>query len=109
MPEGRQTFCAPPPLDENPNLGSPRFVSKYVEDYLYQSVILPTPMSKDTAAAENGSLVTLPSKRQSLNCFVCGLTPANVTDGICKSGPRCTTLAADVSSGVEEIQGHQEL
>ena len=30
-----------------------------------------------------------------------GLTPANVTDGIVQVRPRCTTLAVDVSSGVE--------
>jgi phosphoribosylanthranilate isomerase len=30
-----------------------------------------------------------------------GLTPANVTDGILQVRPRCTTLAVDVSSGVE--------
>jgi len=30
-----------------------------------------------------------------------GLTPANVTDGILQVRPRCSTLAVDVSSGVE--------
>lgn len=32
-----------------------------------------------------------------------GLTPANVTDGILQVRPRCTTLAVDVSSGVEAL------
>src|SRR6185369_15726932 len=30
-----------------------------------------------------------------------GLTPANVADGIVQVRPRCSTLAVDVSSGVE--------
>jgi phosphoribosylanthranilate isomerase len=34
-----------------------------------------------------------------------GLTPANVTDGIVQVRPRCTTLAVDVSSGVEASKG----
>ena len=34
-----------------------------------------------------------------------GLTPANVTDGILQVRPRCTTLAVDVSSGVEISKG----
>ncbi len=34
-----------------------------------------------------------------------GLTPANVTDGILALRPRCTTLAVDVSSGVEMSKG----
>ena len=34
-----------------------------------------------------------------------GLTPANVTDGILQIRPRCTTLAVDVSSGVEVSKG----
>jgi phosphoribosylanthranilate isomerase len=34
-----------------------------------------------------------------------GLTPANVTDGILQVRPRCTTLAVDVSSGVEVSKG----
>ena len=40
----------------------------------------------------------------SVNCHLVlsgGLTPANVTDGILQVRPRCTTLAVDVSSGVE--------
>lgn len=34
-----------------------------------------------------------------------GLTPANVTDGILQVRPRCTSLAVDVSSGVEVSKG----
>ena len=34
-----------------------------------------------------------------------GLTPANVTAGILQIRPRCTTLAVDVSSGVEISKG----
>lgn len=34
-----------------------------------------------------------------------GLTPANVRDGIAQVLPRCTTLAVDVSSGVEISKG----
>ena len=34
-----------------------------------------------------------------------GLTPANVIDGILQVRPRCTTLAVDVSSGVEISKG----
>ena len=34
-----------------------------------------------------------------------GLTPANVTDGILQVRPRCSTLAVDVSSGVEVSKG----
>ena len=34
-----------------------------------------------------------------------GLTPANVTDGVLQVRPRCTTLAVDVSSGVEVSKG----
>ncbi|MBL0423218.1 phosphoribosylanthranilate isomerase [Ramlibacter sp. AW1] len=34
-----------------------------------------------------------------------GLTPANVGDGIARLGPRCRTLAVDVSSGVEASKG----
>ena len=34
-----------------------------------------------------------------------GLTPVNVTDGILQVRPRCTTLAVDVSSGVEVSKG----
>eukprot|EP01034_Spumella_vulgaris_P044559 gene44559-55444_t len=44
----------------------------------------------------------------SVNCHLVlsgGLTPANVTDGILQVRPRCTSLAVDVSSGVEESKG----
>lgn len=44
----------------------------------------------------------------SVNCHLVlsgGLTPANVTDGILQVRPRCTSLAVDVSSGVEESRG----
>ncbi|MCJ0764262.1 phosphoribosylanthranilate isomerase [Variovorax terrae] len=44
----------------------------------------------------------------SVNCHLVlsgGLTPANVTDGILQVRPRCTTLAVDVSSGVEVSSG----
>ncbi|MGE0330129.1 MAG: phosphoribosylanthranilate isomerase [Ramlibacter sp.] len=44
----------------------------------------------------------------SVNCHLVlsgGLTPANVTDGILQVRPRCTSLAVDVSSGVEEAKG----
>lgn len=44
----------------------------------------------------------------SVNCHLVlsgGLTPANVTDGIVQVRPRCTTLAVDVSSGVEAAKG----
>jgi phosphoribosylanthranilate isomerase len=44
----------------------------------------------------------------SVNCHLVlsgGLTPANVTDGIVQVRPRCTTLAVDVSSGVEASKG----
>ena len=34
-----------------------------------------------------------------------GLTPANVADGIRQLRPRCTSLAVDVSSGVEASKG----
>ncbi len=43
-----------------------------------------------------------------VNCHLVlsgGLTPANVTDGILQVRPRCTSLAVDVSSGVEESKG----
>jgi phosphoribosylanthranilate isomerase len=42
----------------------------------------------------------------SVNCHLVlsgGLTAANVTDGIGQVRPRCTTLAVDVSSGVEAL------
>ncbi len=34
-----------------------------------------------------------------------GLTPASVTDGVLQVRPRCTSLAVDVSSGVEAVDG----
>ena len=95
------------PLDENPNLGSPRFdLLKYVQDYSSaQAILLDAHVEGYGGGGKTFNWSLLP---QSVNAHLVlsgGLTPANVTDGILQVRPRCTTLAVDVSSGVEVSKG----
>jgi phosphoribosylanthranilate isomerase len=95
------------PLDENPNPGSPRFdLLKYAQDYSSaQAILLDAHVEGYGGGGKTFNWSLLP---QSVNAHLVlsgGLTPANVTDGILQVRPRCTTLAVDVSSGVEVSKG----
>ncbi|NDP62976.1 phosphoribosylanthranilate isomerase [Polaromonas sp.] len=95
------------PLDENPNPSSPCFdLLKYAQDYSSaQAILLDAHVEGYGGGGKTFNWSLLP---QSVNAHLVlsgGLTPANVTDGILQVRPRCTTLAVDVSSGVEVSKG----
>ena len=79
---------------------------KYAHDYSHaQAILLDAHVEGYGGGGKTFNWSLLPP---SVNCHLVlsgGLTPANVTDGILQVRPRCTSLAVDVSSGVEEAKG----
>ncbi len=95
------------PLDENPNPDSPRFdLLKYAQDYSSaQAILLDAHVEGFGGGGKTFNWSLLPPSVNAHLVLSGGLTPANVTDGILQVRPRCTTLAVDVSSGVEVSKG----
>ena len=95
------------PLDENPKPGCPRFdLLKYAQDYASaQAILLDAHVEGYGGGGKTFNWSLLPPSVNAHLVLSGGLTPANVTDGILQVRPRCTTLAVDVSSGVEVSKG----
>ena len=95
------------PLDQNLASGSPRFdLLKYVHDYsAAQAILLDAHVDGYGGGGKTFNWSLLPPSVNAHLVLSGGLTPANVTDGILQVRPRCTTLAVDVSSGVEVSKG----
>ncbi|MGE0499071.1 MAG: phosphoribosylanthranilate isomerase [Ramlibacter sp.] len=86
------------PLDD----ATPFDLLKFASDYSQaQAILLDAHVDGYGGGGKAFNWSRLPA---SVNCHLVlsgGLTPANVTDGILQVRPRCTSLAVDVSSGVE--------
>ena len=95
------------PLDENPAAGRPPFdLLKYAQDYsAAQAILLDAHVEGYGGGGKTFNWSLLPPSVNAHLVLSGGLTPANVTDGILQVRPRCTTLAVDVSSGVEMAKG----
>jgi phosphoribosylanthranilate isomerase len=75
---------------------------KYANDYSHaQAILLDAHVEGYGGGGKAFNWSLLPPSVGSHLVLSGGLTPANVTDGILQVRPRCTTLAVDVSSGVE--------
>lgn len=83
--------------------GAARFdLVKYALDYSHaQAILLDAHVEGYGGGGKAFNWSLLPPSVSSHLVLSGGLTPANVTDGILQVRPRCTTLAVDVSSGVE--------
>ncbi|MCW5649629.1 MAG: phosphoribosylanthranilate isomerase [Ramlibacter sp.] len=93
------------PLDEGVPFDLLEFASNYSQA---QAILLDAHVDGYGGGGKAFNWSRLPA---SVNCHLVlsgGLTPANVTDGILQVRPRCTTLAVDVSSGVE-LEGRKGL
>ena len=99
------------PLDENPDTGGLRFdLLKYAQDYsAAQAILLDAHVEGFGGGGKTFNWSLLPPSVNAHLVLSGGLTPANVTDGILQVRPRCTTLAVDVSSGVEISKGIKSL
>ena len=95
------------PLDESPEPGSLRFdLLKYAQDYSSaQAILLDAHVEGFGGGGKTFNWSLLPPSVNAHLVLSGGLTPANVIDGILQVRPRCTTLAVDVSSGVEIAKG----
>ena len=95
------------PLDDNPEPGSLRFdLLKYAQDYSSaQAILLDAHVEGYGGGGKTFNWSLLPPNVNAHLVLSGGLTPANVIDGILQVRPRCTTLAVDVSSGVEVSKG----
>ena len=95
------------PLEENPAPDSKRFdLLKYAQDYsAAQAILLDAHVEGFGGGGKTFNWSLLPPSVSAHLVLSGGLTPANVTDGILQVRPRCTTLAVDVSSGVEISRG----
>jgi len=95
------------PLDETPNPDSPRFdLLKYAQDYSSaQAILLDAHVEGYGGGGKTFNWSLLPPSVNAHLVLSGGLTPANVIDGVLQVRPRCTTLAVDVSSGVEVSKG----
>lgn len=90
------------PLDD----AAPFDLVKFASDYSQARAILLDALVEGYGGS--GKAFNWSRLPPSVNCHLVlsgGLTPANVTDGIVQVRPRCTTLAVDVSSGVEAAKG----
>jgi len=75
---------------------------KYADQYSQaQAILLDAHVDGYGGAGKAFNWSLLPTSVNAHLVLSGGLTPANVTDGICQVRPRCRTLAVDVSSGVE--------
>ncbi len=95
------------PLNENLEPGSSRFdLLKYAKDYsAAQAILLDAHVEGYGGGGKTFNWSRLPPSVNAHFVLSGGLTPANVGDGILQVRPRCTTLAVDVSSGVEIAKG----
>ncbi len=95
------------PLNETPTLDAARFdLVKYAQDYSKaQAILLDAHVEGYGGGGETFNWSLLPPSVNAHLVLSGGLTPANVLAGILQVRPRCTTLAVDVSSGVEISKG----
>ena len=95
------------PLDDKPGPGTPGFdLLKYAQDYsAAQAILLDAHVEGFGGGGKTFNWSRLPPSVNAHLVLSGGLTPANVIDGILQVRPRCTTLAVDVSSGVEISKG----
>ena len=95
------------PLNETPAAGvAPFDLVKYSQDYLKaQAILLDAHVEGYGGGGKTFNWSLLPPSVNAHLVLSGGLTPANVIDGILQVRPRCTTLAVDVSSGVEISKG----
>jgi phosphoribosylanthranilate isomerase len=91
------------PLNETPAAGvAPFDLVKYAQDYSKaQAILLDAHVEGYGGGGKTFNWSLLPPSVNAHLVLSGGLTPANVIDGILQVRPRCTTLAVDVSSGVE--------
>ncbi len=79
---------------------------KYAQDYSQaQAILLDAHVEGFGGGGKVFNWSLLPPSVNAHLVLSGGLTPANVGDGMRELRPRCTTLAVDVSSGVEEAKG----
>jgi len=79
---------------------------KYAQDYSKaQAILLDAHVEGYGGGGETFNWSLLPPSVNAHLVLSGGLTPANVLAGILQVRPRCTTLAVDVSSGVEISKG----
>jgi len=79
---------------------------KYAQDYSQaQAILLDAHVEGFGGGGKVFNWSLLPPSVNAHLVLSGGLTPANVGDGMRALRPRCTTLAVDVSSGVEEAKG----
>jgi phosphoribosylanthranilate isomerase len=99
------------PLDEKPDGNGLRFdLVKYAQDFkAAQAILLDAHVEGYGGGGKTFNWSLLPPSVNAHLVLSGGLTPANVIDGILQVRPRCTTLAVDVSSGVEISKGIKSL
>ena len=95
------------PLDDSLEPAGRRFdLLKYAQDYsAAQAILLDAHVEGYGGGGKTFNWSLLPPSVNAHLVLSGGLTPANVLDGILQVRPRCTTLAVDVSSGVEISKG----
>ena len=99
------------PLSEKSAENTPGFpggfdLVKYAQDFkAAQAILLDAHVEGYGGGGKTFNWSLLPPNVSSHLVLSGGLTPANVIDGISQVRPRCTTLAVDVSSGVEISKG----
>jgi len=91
------------PLDEEATRDGDRFdLVKYANTFIAaQAILLDAHVEGFGGGGKTFNWSLLPPSVNAHLVLSGGLTPANVIDGILQVRPRCTTLAVDVSSGVE--------
>ena len=99
------------PLDDGPGPDGLRFdLLKYAKDYSSaQAILLDAHVEGFGGGGKTFNWSLLPPNVNAHLVLSGGLTPANVIDGILQVRPRGTTLAVDVSSGVEVSKGIKSL
>jgi phosphoribosylanthranilate isomerase len=95
------------PLGDGPAPGAAPFdLLNYAQEFkAAQSILLDAHVEGFGGGGKTFNWSQLPPNVNAHLVLSGGLTPANVTDGILQVRPRCTTLAVDVSSGVEVSKG----
>jgi phosphoribosylanthranilate isomerase len=95
------------PLGDGPAPGTAPFdLLNYAQEFkAAQSILLDAHVEGFGGGGKTFNWSQLPPNVNAHLVLSGGLTPANVTDGILQVRPRCTTLAVDVSSGVEVSKG----
>ena len=95
------------PLGDAPAPGAAPFdLLNYAQEFkAAQSILLDAHVEGFGGGGKTFNWSQLPPNVSAHLVLSGGLTPANVTDGILQVRPRCTTLAVDVSSGVEVSKG----